>query len=233
MKLKSLAIIPARGGSKRIPRKNINLFNGFPIIKYPIDAALKSGCFDETIVSTDDKEIAELSKKFGAGVPFIRSGENSNDTAGLNLVVEEILNKLVGSGREFEHVCCLLPTAVFITPQTLRDTYDSIAASGADALFPVVKYSYSIQRALRIENNALKMIWPENYNKRSQDLSPSYHDAGQFYWLKTSSFLEQKIFFMKNVVPVVMDELDVQDIDTESDWKAAELKFKNRKTVSL
>lgn len=226
MKGKKIAIITARGGSKRIPRKNIKLFNGFPIIKYSIDAAINSGVFDEIMVSTDDLEIAEIATKYGAKVPFIRSKENSNDFSTTADVIEEVIldyhNKL---GINFEYLCCIYPTAPFVTSEKLVQTLSLLINNNADCVLPVVKYGYPIQRSLKIEGGLIKMNWPENYLSRSQDLESIYHDCGQFYFMKTSSLLDQKKLFAEFTIPFEVSELEVQDIDNEIDWKLAEIKF--------
>ena len=168
--MKNLAIIPARGGSKRIPRKNIKEFCGFPIIKYSIDAAIKSNCFDEVMVSTNDKEIADIAKKYGAKVPFYRYNETASDHASTEDVIEEVLENYKNMNVVFDNVCCIYATAPFITPDILSQAYSLLKANDTDGVFPVVKYGYPIQRALRIRNNRIQMIWPENESKRSQDL---------------------------------------------------------------
>jgi len=221
-----IAIITARGGSKRIPRKNIRKFCGYPIIKYSIDAAIKAGCFDEIMVSTDDTEIAEIAQKFGANVPFYRSDKTSNDFAMTADVIEEVLIEYKKNGQEFDYACCIYPTAPFINAEKLKKGFQLLQETGADSAIPVVKFSYPIQRALKIENNKLEMIWPENMNKRSQDLMPAYHDVGQFYWLNVEKFLQTKLLFSEFTVPIEIPETEVQDIDNEQDWIIAEMKFK-------
>ena len=228
-----LAIIPARGGSKRIPRKNIKNFCGQPIIKYSIDTALKSKCFEEVMVSTDDKEIAKIAESLDAKVPFLRSEENSNDYAGTADVIAEVLNAYKKLNKHFEYFCCIYPTAPFITAKKLYDSFEILKKSGADAVIPVVKFNYPIQRGLKIENNKLEIICPENYKKRSQDLMQTYHDCGQFYWIKTESFLKQKTLFTKNTIPFEINETEVQDIDTEEDWKIAEFKYEYLKKLNI
>ncbi len=223
---KCLAIITARGGSKRIPRKNIRSFLGHPIIKYSIDAALQSNCFDEVMVSTDDNEIAEISRKLGATVPFYRSGNTSGDFATTADVIEEVLMKYKGLNRDFGCCCCIYPTAPFVTSERLREGFRILKSADADTVFPVVRFSYPIQRALKIEEGRIRMIWPDNLNKRSQDLMPAYHDAGQFYWLKIKNFLHGKKLFTDNSWPIEIPESEVQDIDNEEDWKIAEMKYK-------
>jgi len=185
---KCLAIITARGGSKRIPRKNIKEFLGFPIIKYSIDAALGAGCFDEVMISTDDKEIAEIATSFGAKLPFFRSETTSNDYAMTADVIEEVLLEYKSRGSNFEYCCCIYPTAPFVSSQRLLEGYNLLTSTDADAVIPVVRFSYPIQRAIKIEQETLEMMWPENLNARSQDLVPAYHDCGQFYWLKVDNF---------------------------------------------
>jgi N-acylneuraminate cytidylyltransferase len=173
MHITSVAIIAARGGSKRIPRKNIRNFLGFPIIKYSIDAALASGCFCELMVSTDDQEIAAVSKQFGAVVPFLRSAATSDDFATTADVIEEVLQEYKNIGKQFMSFCCIYPTAPFIYPEILKKGHDILSRSNADTVVPVVRFSYPIQRALKIEDGRLKMIWPENQRARSQDLLPA------------------------------------------------------------
>ena len=223
----ALAIIPARGGSKRIPRKNIRMFIDKPIITYSIQAALQSGCFDEIMVSTEDYEISQIAQEYGAMVPFMRSGELSNDMAGLTEVIEEVLLTYKKQSKEFQYVCCLLPTAPLVTNKILRDGYDLLVQTGADSVVPVTRFSYPIQRAFKIENGQLKMFWPENYSMRSQDLEPAFHDCGQFYWMSVQSLIEQKTIFAKHTVPLEIPESRVQDIDVEEDWKMAEMKYKD------
>ena len=222
----NIAIIPARGGSKRIPRKNIKDFFGKPIIAYSIEAALNSGVFDEVMVSTDDIEIAEIAKKYGAKIPFFRSSELSNDMAMTAPVLVEVLNEYKKLGNEFEYGCCIYPCAPFIKPEKLKEGLESMKEKKVDNAVPVVQFSYPIQRALKIENNQLSMILPENMNMRSQDLMPTYHDIGQYYCFKIESFLAEPTLFSKNTVPIITPESQVQDIDTEEDWEIAEIKYK-------
>jgi pseudaminic acid cytidylyltransferase len=223
---KSVAIITARGGSKRIPRKNIRDFLGKPIIAYSISAALEAGCFDEIMVSTDDEEIAEVAKKYGAVVPFFRSAERSDDFATTTDVLLEVLTSYGEIGKFFELACCLYPTAPFVTAEKLRTGYTTLLEHDASSAFPVVRFGYPIQRALKIENDFLHMIWPENISARSQDLMPAYHDTGQFYWFNVKRFLESKQLFSSRTVPIIVSESEVQDIDTEEDWKIAEMKYR-------
>lgn len=225
--MSAIAIITARGGSKRIPRKNIREFCGHPIIKYSIEAAISSKSFDEVMVSTDDKEIAEIARKYGAKVPFLRSKENSDDYSGTVDVLLEVINEYKKIGKCFDYLCCIYPTAPFITAKKLTSSIKLLQENkDCDCIIPVVKYSYPIQRSLKIDNGKLKMNWPENYSKRSQDLEDAYHDSGQFYITKTQQLLENKTLFSMNAIPVTISETEAQDIDNEEDWKIAEIKFR-------
>ncbi|XMO87896.1 pseudaminic acid cytidylyltransferase [Algibacter sp. AS12] len=221
----NLAIIPARGGSKRIPRKNIKLFLGKPIIAYPIEAALKSNLFDEVVVSTDDVEIAEIAQKYGAKA-LLRSKENSDDFATLFHVVQEVL----GTFKNFNAVSCILATSVFVTPKLLNQAYTILKTDKTDSVLPVVPFSYPIQRALKKNSNGdLTFFYPENFSKRTQDLEIGYHDAGMFYFTKTESFLkpENNKLSCGTIKPLILSELETQDIDTVEDWNLAEFKFKH------
>ncbi len=222
----NLAIIPARGGSKRIPRKNIKPFLGKPIITYSIEAALKSNLFDEVMVSTDDDEIAKIAEQYGAKVPFLRSNDNANDFAVLADVIEEVVENYSKENREFNHICCILPTAPFVTSSKILEAYKKLTKGEFDSVFPVLEFSFPIQRSLKIEEDKVTMVWSEHLNSRSQDLESRYHDSGQFYWLKSSSFVEDKKLFTANSGAIVISELQAQDIDTETDWKLAEIKYK-------
>lgn len=222
---KALAIIPARGGSKRIPRKNIKPFLGKPIMEYSIQAARACKYFDEIMVSTDDKEIAEIAISAGAQVPFFRSTEASSDPAGTAEVLIEVLYEYEKRGMYFEYLCCIYPTAPFITAQRLSYAKSLLMENNVDCILPVTKFSYPIQRGLIIENGYARMLWPENYSKRSQDLQDVYHDCGQFYFLNTQSLIKQKSLFPEKTMTIIVPETEVQDIDNESDWKIAELKY--------
>lgn len=222
---KNIAIITARGGSKRIPHKNIKHFMGQPIIKYSIDAAKNAGCFDEVMVSTDDPEIAEISKSFGASVPFMRSSATSDDYSTTAEVVLEVLDAYKKEGVQFNNFCCIYPTAPFVTAEKLKNGLDILAREQADSVVPVVRFSYPIQRALAIDDNRLSMMLPENLTVRSQDLKPAFHDVGQFYIMKIDKFYEYKTILTTNTAPMEISELEMQDIDNEEDWKIAEVKY--------
>ena len=223
----NLAIIPARGGSKRIPRKNIKPFLGKPIIAYSIEAAIQSNLFDEIMVSTDDEEIAEIAKQYGAKVPFLRSPENANDFATLADVLIEVVDHYKNIGKTFKNICCVLPTAPLTSNSRIKEAFTKLIDEKLESVFPVAEFSYPILRALEFDdNNKLKMIWPEHLKTRSQDLKPAYHDSGSFYWVKTNALLEQKTLFCKNGSAIVLPGTEVQDIDNETDWKLAELKYK-------
>lgn len=221
-----LAVITARGGSKRIPRKNIKLFLGKPIIHYSIEAALLSGCFNEVMVSTDDVEIAEIAKDKGAVVPFLRSIKSSDDYSTTADALEEVLNKYKNEGKEFDYCCCIYPTAPFITPEKLQTAFYKLSTSTAKSVVPIVRFGFPILRSFKVENGLVKMIWPENINIRSQDLEPAFHDAGQFYFFSVKEFLEDKKMFTDNSIGIEMPESEVQDIDNLEDWKLAEIKYK-------
>ena len=224
--MKNIAIIPARGGSKRIPRKNIKEFCGKPIIAYSIEAALTSDLFDEVMVSTDDEEIAEVAIKYGAKVPFFRSSDNSNDYATLVDVLLEVLNQYEITGELFDNICCILPTAPFISEQRIEESFNLMEDKKYASIFPVLEYSYPIQRSLiKSTDGLIKMACPENLSVRSQDLEKHYHDSGQFYWIRKRSLLEEKTVFTSNTGVIELSQLEVQDIDTLDDWKIAEIKY--------
>ena len=224
--MKALAVITARGGSKRIPRKNIKPFCGQPIITYSIKAALESGVFEEVMVSTDDEEIAENAKVAGAQVPFMRSSDTANDFATTADVIAEVLESYKQCGKVFDAVCCIYPTAPFVSAIKLKNAMQLLDEKDADSVLPVVRFSFPPQRSVIMEDGFMKFKWPEHALTRSQDLEPFYHDAGQFYCLRTESFMKQKKMVMEKTVPIEMPELEVQDIDTEEDWKIAEVKYK-------
>lgn len=220
--MKNLCIIPARGGSKRIPRKNIKPFIGKPIIAYSIEAALKSGLFDEVMVSTDNMEFAEVAKQYGAVVPFLRSEKTANDFAGLTDVIDEVVTTYKDKSIFFDNYCCLLSTAPFVNSDLLKQSYELFVVKKFDTLRPIVRFDYPIQRAYRMnEDNVVSFMHPEYLNTRSQDLEMAYHDAGLFYWGTCA------VGFKGNRWGgYVIDESVCQDIDTEDDWRMAELKFK-------
>lgn len=222
----NLAIIPARGGSKRIPRKNAKPFLGKPIIAYSIKVALNSELFDEVMVSTDDPEIAEIARRYGATVPFLRSQENANDHAVLADVVQEVLSDYKNANKAFNNVCCILPTAPFITTELLNNAFHKMTTEDCDSVFPVIEFSFPIQRSLKFNKGKIEMVWKEHLNARSQDLEARFHDAGQFYWIKTEAIAKEQKLYTNNASAIVISTLQAQDIDTETDWKLAELKYK-------
>lgn len=224
--MSNLAIIPARGGSKRIPRKNIKLFLGKPIISYSIKAAINSELFDEVMVSTDDSEIAKIAIQYGATIPFIRSEKTSNDFATTFDVVEEVINSYRKNETEFENVCCIYPCAPFVIEQKLKEAYNLFVKEHFDAVFPVIQFGSPIQRALQMDDlGKISFFYPDYALTRSQDLLPSYHDAGQFYWMNVKSCMEQQKIITANTASIIITELEGQDIDNELDWKLAELKY--------
>ncbi len=224
--MKILAIIPARGGSKRIANKNIKLFLDKPIISYSILAAQKSGIFDEIVVSTDSKEIASIADDYGAKVPFLRSERNSDDFATTTDVILEVVDKMRNLGKNFDFVCCIYPTAPFVNAAILKEAFDILRSTDANSVFPITAFSYPPQRAVVIDdNNYLKFLNKEYEFTRSQDLDKHYHDAGQFYFLRTATFLAEKGLVLSKTVPIIVDELKVQDIDNETDWRLAEMKY--------
>lgn len=222
----AIAIITARGGSKRIPRKNIKEFCGKPILAYSIESALESGLFDDVIVSTDDEEIAHIACRFGASVPFMRSAETSDDFACTDDVVAEVIERLHQRGKEYKEICCLYPTAPFVTPQKLVDSYHAMIESGASSVMPVVEFDFPPQRGYMIEEGALEPVDQQACLMRSQDLKTIYHDCGQFYWCKTADFLKDRSLLQKDTIPFIVPPMEVQDIDTQDDWCIAELKYR-------
>lgn len=220
----SIAIITARGGSKRIPRKNIREFCGKPIILYSIEAAQRSGLFDEIMVSTDDIEIAQIARKAGVQVPFMRSSESAGDYASTDDVLMEVLEAYRAQGREFDTFCCMYPTAPFVTEEKLKTARKMLEK--ADSVMPVVKFSFPPQRCMVMDGaGELCMKWPEYAKTRSQDLEPYYHDCGQFYFCRTDLFMEYRTTDLPHMAAMVISELEVQDIDNFDDWEIAELKY--------
>ncbi|MBO4776093.1 MAG: pseudaminic acid cytidylyltransferase [Lachnospiraceae bacterium] len=223
--MKSIAIITARGGSKRIPKKNIKEFLGKPIIAYSIEAALNTGLFDEVMVSTDSEEIAEVAKKYGAKVPFFRSEKTSGDFATTNDVLLEVIDEYEKRGERFDYGVCVYPTAPFVTAEKIKDAMEKFIESKADSLIPVVAFSFPPKRAMVIRDERLVFEYPEFMDARSQDLEKEYHDVGQFYCFNVESYKKNKKLMLGNILPYVIDEMEVQDIDNESDWKIAEIKY--------
>lgn len=233
--MRTIAIIPARGGSKRIERKNIKPFAGVPVIAYSIRAAIESDCFEEVMVSTDDTEIAEVARQYGASV-LMRSAENSDDFATTADVIREVIEEYRKMGREFDALACIYATAPFVTPSRLRSGYNLINNSGlpatslhypATAAFTCVEFSYPIQRCLVLSGDSKRicMRFPQYANSRSQDLQKTYHDAGQFYFSTVKAFEETGSLWGPQTAPIILPETEVQDLDTPVDWKLAEMKF--------
>jgi len=227
--MKNIAIITARGGSKRIPRKNIKEFCGRPIIVYSIEAALNSGCFDEVMVSTDDEEIAAIAREAGASVPFMRSEKTAGDFATSADVIEEVLEEYANRGMTFENACILYPTAPFVTAEKLQKAMTLLQEKGADSVLPIVQFSFPPQRAFVSANGCIRFAHKEYAKMRSQDLEPMYHDCGQFCCFKTELFLSKRTLVTDNTMGMVCPESEVQDIDTFEDWYLAELKYKMMK----
>jgi N-acylneuraminate cytidylyltransferase len=222
-----LAVIPARGGSKRIPRKNIKLFCGKPMLVWSVEAALQSGCFDKVIVSTDDVEVAEVALQYGAQVPFMRPKTLSDDHTGTTAVIAHAINWFTEQSQKPDKVCCLYATSPFVSPVDLSHGLMVLTDTGADYAFSVTNYAFPIQRAIRItDSDRVAMFNPIHFNTRSQDLEEAYHDAGQFYWGQADAWLQNKMIFGAGSVPVKLSRYRVQDIDTPEDWLQAELLFK-------
>jgi len=222
-----ICVIPARGGSKRIPRKNIKEFNGKPIIAYSIEAAFESNCFDQVIVSTDDNEIKEVAKKYGAQVPFVRPEKLSNDSSTTIPVIKHAIEWMEQKNNYIKHVCCLYATAPFIKSKILTKAYQQLKDSSADYCFSVTSFTFPIQRAIKItQDDKVDMFYPEYLNKQSQDLEEAYHDAGQFYWGKAQAFKDELPLFSEIATPYILPRYLVQDIDSEEDWVRAEAMYK-------
>ena len=226
--MSSVAIITARGGSKRIPRKNIKEFCGKPIIAYSIEAALKSELFDEVMVSTDDAEIAEVARKYGAQVPFMRSAKNSDDYATTADVLSEVLETYKQQGKNFDIMCCIYPTAPFVTSEKLQKAYEAFLEHGRETVVPVVSFSFPPQRSFVLKNGKLAYKYKEYINSRSQDLEEWYHDAGQFYFHDVAKFKDSCATGNagEEYIPFILPETEVQDIDNLTDWEIAEAKCK-------
>ena len=228
------AIIPARGGSKRIPGKNIKDFAGKPIIHYSIKAAIESGLFTKVIVSTDSEEIAKVAIKAGAEVPFMRPDSLSDDNTPTAPVLEHAINWLNDHVKKVKYSCCIYAAAPFVTSKSIQDGFSLLTQSGASSVFTVTTFEYCIFRGLRAtEDGHLEMLWPENELKRSQDFEEIYHDAGQFYWLDSGKFLKNKKLWPEKTLPLVLPRYMVQDIDTVEDWETAELLFEACKSKRL
>lgn len=225
MTKKRLAIITARGGSKRIPYKNIREFCGRPIIVYSIEAALKSGVFDEVMVSTDDGKIAGIAEEAGAKIPFLRSAQTSNDFATTAEVIMEVLNEYEKKEQYFDSACCIYPTAPFVTSEKLKNAVESLESKGYDSVMPVAEFSFPPLRGMIMEEDKVSYKWEEYAVARSQDLQKIYHDVGQFYVFDVERFKETKKLVTGNTGAVIIDEMEMQDIDNEVDWKLAELKY--------
>lgn len=224
--MSTIAIIPARGGSTRVPGKNIRQFCGKPVIQYSIEAALKSGIFDEVMVSTDDETIAEIARQAGANVPFMRSAKNSDSYATTRAVLLEVLEEYEKRGKRFDTMACIYPCAIFVTPEKLRNAYNMMRqVPGANAVTPVVAFSSPPQRAMVVKEGFLTYAYPQYINTRTQDLEKIYHDCGQFYFWDVDAYLNNTTGIW-NTVPYVMPEEEVQDVDNESDFRIAELKYK-------
>lgn len=225
--MSTVCIIPARGGSKRIPRKNVKRFAGLPMIAHSLGAARAAGVFDRIIVSTDDAEIAAIAGEHGAEVPFLRPAELADDVAGTDAVLGHALGWLAAEGRPARRFCCLYATAPFLRPEDLRRGLEVLTASGAATAFSVTTYPATIFRALKVNAaGRVEMFWPENFARRSQDLPEAWHDAGQFYWGDTARYLVERRLFSSDSVPVPLPRQRVQDIDTPEDWAVAELMFR-------
>ena len=221
-----LAVIPARGGSKRIPRKNIRPFCGKPMIAWSIEAARESGCFDRIIVSTDDAEIAEVARQYGAETPFVRPPELASDYAGTIPVIRHAVEWCSAHAHAAEVVCCLYATAPFVTAVDLQRGLTVLTETDCDYAFSVTSYAFPIQRAIRITPaGRVEMFQPECFNTRSQDLEEAFHDAGQFYWGRAAAWLAERPIFTPEAAPVILPRHRVQDIDTQEDWERAQLMF--------
>ena len=226
MKKDAIAIIPARGGSKRIPKKNIKDFFGKPLIAYSIEVALASNLFDKVIVSTDDEEIAKISKKYGAEVPFIRPPELSDDFTGTRDVINHTISYLEKQDEQYEYICTIYATAPLLQKEYLIQGYEKLKSSSAINSFSATTMPFPIQRTFKLDKNGrCEMFTPEYYMSRSQDLEEAYQDAGQFYWTKNYQ-KSDKIMFGEDSIPIVLPRHLVQDIDTLEDWKRAEIMYR-------
>jgi pseudaminic acid cytidylyltransferase len=229
--MNNLAVIPARSGSQRIPKKNIKDFFGKPIIAYPIEMALKSNLFDEVIVSTDSPEIESIVVKYGASVPFLRSEKNSNNFATLTDVILEVIQVYQKLDITIDSICCILPTAVLISHKSLSEGYNKFKNNHLSSLIAVVRFAYPIQRALKEESGLLSFREPEFAVTRSQDMEPYYHDSGQFYWIKTNEIVKEKSIFTSKTGYLELAEIEAQDVDTQTDWEILKIKFEYKNQI--
>ena len=230
--MSSIAIIPARGGSKRIPRKNVQILDGKPLISFPIVAAIESNVFNDIFVSTDDPEIAEIAKSYGAKVPFLRSPDFADDFTPTMPVIRDSIERITKLNYSFDKCCCIYPTSIFVTSNDLVQAHNQLMDSpGKDFVVSVVKYPYPIQRALGM-NKALEISFlnPANLLTRSQDLSDTFHDAAQFYWGHKLAWIESESAFI-NAIGYQLDSSKIQDIDDEEDLRRAEFLFRSNKTL--
>lgn len=232
MKKSAIAIITARGGSKRIPNKNKRDFLGKPIMCYSIEAALSAGLFEEVMVSTDDEEIAAIAREAGANVPFMRSPDTADDFASTDDVLLEVLSEYEKRGHTFEYMACIYPTAPFITAEKLNNAFRILIEQNASGVMPVVPFSFPPQRGMVVRKGRLDYCYPENALKRSQDLETIYHDCGQFYFYRTEEYRAGKGDLKDGYVPIIMPETQVQDIDNPDDWEIAELKYRKMTGMS-
>lgn len=222
--MKRICIIPARGGSKRIPRKNIRDFFGKPVIAYSIQLALDSGVFSKVFVSTDDEEIADCARRHGASVDFMRSEQASSDVATTLAVLHEVLSRFEERGEFFDELLCLYPIAPLVTTSQIQQGLNALQEAEQSVVFPVVEYGHSIWRAFKMDGDRLVRIWPEHGETRTQDLPRAFHDAGQWYWLRAVELNRIASLDELPFVPLVTPEHTVQDVDTEDDWKMLEMK---------
>ena len=225
--MKKLCVIPARGGSKRIPRKNVKLFHGQPMVSYSIRAAQACGLFDTIVVSTDDEDVAQVARDHGAETPFVRPPELGNDHIGTDAVVVHAINWFRDQGMVFDAACCVYATAPLIDPERIKDGWDRLCEPGRRFAFAVTSFPFPIQRALKqTPDGSIDMFWPENRTKRSQDLEHAYHDAAQFYWGWSDAWLNSEIIFSPISAPVILPRTHVVDVDTPEDWEVAEVTYR-------
>ncbi|MDB5242442.1 MAG: CMP-N-acetylneuraminic acid synthetase [Spirosoma sp.] len=223
--MSNVAVITARGGSKRIPGKNSRLFLGKPIIAYVIDSALQSGLFDHVMVSTDDEEIGKIARQYGATVPFMRTPQTAHDFATTAEVLTEVFGEYAQQGQVFDYACCIYPTAPFITSDLLNLSFSLLTEKKFDTVYPIQRFSFPIQRAVYLRDYRVQWVQPEQALTRSQDLEPTYHDAGQFYFIDVAAFCNSHQLITANSGAVIISEMAAHDIDTEGDWQVAEFKY--------